>query len=171
MTRKAYFVLFFALVAAMAIALPLQAITLGGSGLKLNVTGAVTVKAGPHTPLTLTVTVTNNSSASIRCDSLQAVVIDPWTGTRIVGPNSVTVNTLLNGETTGQNCDDYGNCYTYTVPGSGGSTPVTVSLTIPTTFLGTYTSTVNKTLAVMIYALDDHATVVGVTGWAFFATQ
>jgi hypothetical protein len=172
MKRKVCFGLLFAFVTAMVVAQPLQATNNGAisitekGGLKLDPSGAVSVTAGQT--LTLTITVTNHSSNSITCASLQAVVINPWTGTRILGPTSFPVppaQQTLAGETT--ICDEYGNCTTT----PGGSTNVTVTLTIPRTVPGTYTSTVNMTLGAIIYALDPNSTVRSVTGWSFFATQ
>ena len=167
MKRNACFGLFLILFAFIAGAQPMdaQAISFGDNGgdLQLDPSGAVSVRAGQT--LSLTVKVTNKSSNSVLCASLQAAVIDPWTGTRILGPNSITVNQSLDGDY--WSCDQFDNC-TH-IP--GGSTTATVQLAIPRTVPGTYTSTVNKTLAVVIYSLDGSSVVRGVTGWGFFATQ
>jgi len=106
---------------------------------KVSVSGPISAKAGSI--LSLTVTAQNKDYVVHTLNSLQIIVIDPFNGTRVLGP--VVTTPMLD-----------------ILPDKSGSSKV--SLTIPNT-----EATINKTLAVIITAIDDKSTVRGATGWGF----
>lgn len=178
MKKKVFFGPLFILFAALVVAMFLQvgvptalnaaqSIKMKGSGLKLVLSGPITAARG--TALKLSVDITNDLGPTwscnngncgpvqsvITCASLQALVVDPWTGSVIVGPVTVPVNQQLHGPTVDQ--DTWQE-----IPGDTYTT--SVSLSIPKN------AAANKAFAVLIYAVDNAkpaAVVRGTAGWGF----
>jgi hypothetical protein len=115
-----------------------MALDFGPRYFRVSISGPVSTRASVAT--VLVVTVKNPSAVDTHVlGSVQAVVIDPFTGTRVVGPITSTQNTTIE---------------------PGESTTRQISFTIPVAFR-------NKTLAAVISAGDDDGTVHGTAGWGF----
>ncbi|MHC1728926.1 MAG: hypothetical protein AB9866_23485 [Syntrophobacteraceae bacterium] len=127
------------------------AIKPGDDSLELTLNAPVSVKAGQSFIMKLFGE--NKEWESIFVSSVTATVIDPWTGTRIAGPTPTTIGKTL----VGRKATWVGGVYTE-IP--GGTFGKTISVSIPA-------SAANKTLGIVIYALDPESEVRGVIGWGF----
>ena len=147
MKRKSCFIVLFALVATLFSTLPVLAdpsfSVLPGANIKLTVQGPITWAAG--STLTLTVTATNYGANPATLYRIYAIMINPWTGQRIVGPAYTAATT--------------------TSLATNQSTPTKVYLTIPTTYPNSSATVAGGTFAIMIYAVDNSLAVEGSTGW------
>lgn len=143
MKRIIFLCLLFAVLIGGALVLNANAIDMSGDEwFEMGPKGAVSVKAG--STLSLTVLIRNITSSSRIVTSLQAVVIDPFNGTRILGPLNFSVGSSI---------------------AAGKYISKNIALAIPTA-VGSI-QTANKTLAAVIYSLDSNQVVRGSTGWAF----
>lgn len=109
----------------------------GDDWFKLIPSGPVYVRV--NAPLSINVVIQNKTQAPQAVHNLQVVVIEPMTGKRVLGPIEVDVNA--------------------TIPANLSQTAV-VDVKIPQAYS-------NRTLAMVICAVDPGSVVRGSTGWAF----
>jgi hypothetical protein len=125
-------------------AFPVQATKVDGEQwFELTASGNFSVKSGAALSLKIKITNDQRVNTPEFVKSLQAVIIDPFSGTRVAGPKTFAVNK--------------------SIP-RGESTDVSISFSITET---ENIPVVNKTLAVIIAAVDEENAVRGTTGWGF----
>ncbi|MDR3557064.1 MAG: hypothetical protein P4L55_20095 [Syntrophobacteraceae bacterium] len=153
----------FALVTALTIVPAARA----GSGnpISMNLSGPIT--AHPSASISLTINPTNNLQPTFNSDgstkqnsitwgTVQSIIINPWTGQVVSGPNTTTVISK----------DQVVKSWFFNSSGSPtGATiliPFQISMGLPKIKAG-------QSLVVMVYAMDSSSKVIGTAFWGFAA--